>query len=53
MAVWQFITAAWMAQRGHLFPWVPVAMACGIVTYFTLRIEPPPLAYMWLGVAVA
>nr|WP_135505257.1 ComEC/Rec2 family competence protein [Roseovarius aestuariivivens] len=29
-----------MAQRGHLFPWVPVALACGIGLYFTLPVEP-------------
>lgn len=52
MAVWHSITAAWLAQRGHLFPWVPVAMACGIVVYFTLRFEPPPAAYFWTGAGV-
>ncbi|MCR8547341.1 ComEC family competence protein [Salipiger sp. P9] len=28
-------------QRGHLFPWVPVALACGIGLYFALPAEPP------------
>ncbi len=27
-------------QRGHLFPWAPVALACGIGTYFSLPREP-------------
>ena len=33
------------AQRGHLFPWSPVAFACGIGVWFLLRIEPGPLDY--------
>lgn len=32
--------AAWDAQRGHVFPWAPVAFACGIAVYFGLRVEP-------------
>ncbi len=28
------------AQRGHLFPWVPVALGLGIGGYFALRVEP-------------
>ncbi|MGR3572861.1 ComEC/Rec2 family competence protein [Brevirhabdus sp.] len=31
----------WPAQRGHLFPWVPVMLGCGIGFYFTLPVEPP------------
>ena len=38
------------AQRGHLFPWVPVAMAIGIGVYFRLRFEPGLSFYV--GVAV-
>ena len=33
-------------QRGHLFPWVPVALACGIAVWFGLRFEPGPLDYV-------
>ncbi|MEQ5870584.1 ComEC family competence protein [Sagittula sp. NFXS13] len=28
-------------QRGHLFAWTPVLLACGIGIYFTLTWEPP------------
>ena len=28
------------AQHGHLFPWVPVAMAVGIGLYFSVKFEP-------------
>ena len=31
-------------QRGHLFPWVPVALATGIGLYFGLPEEPPVYA---------
>ena len=48
--------AAWMqaglsGQRGHLFPWVPVALAGGIGLYFALPEEPP----VWglIGAALA
>ena len=34
------ISAGLVAQRGHLFPWVPVALACGIAAYFALPFEP-------------
>ncbi len=39
-------------QRGHLFPWVPVMLACGIGLYFALRLEPSMLAYMACGALV-
>ncbi len=39
--VWQVIERGWLMQRGSLFPWVPVLIACGIGLYFALRIEPP------------
>ena len=32
-------------QRGHLFPWSPIALGCGIGLWFALRIEPGPLDY--------
>ncbi|MBD3677005.1 MAG: ComEC/Rec2 family competence protein [Rhodobacteraceae bacterium] len=38
------------AQRGHLFHWVPVSLACGIGTYFALPVEPGGAE--WLGVAL-
>jgi competence protein ComEC len=37
------------AQRGHLFPWVPVALACGIGIYFALRWEPAMPHYLVLS----
>lgn len=33
-------SAAVLAQRGYLFPWVPVCLALGIGIYFNLRSEP-------------
>lgn len=33
--------AVLLRQRGHLFAWAPVAMACGIGLYFGLASEPP------------
>ncbi|MEM6375668.1 MAG: hypothetical protein AAF686_05465, partial [Pseudomonadota bacterium] len=44
----------WTAQRGHLFPWVPVALACGIALYFATKVEPDArdyLTYLGLGAA--
>jgi competence protein ComEC len=38
------IDASWAAQRGHLFPWVPVLFGCGIGLFFALRFEPPMIA---------
>lgn len=32
---------AMLIQRGHLFGWCPVGMACGIALFFGLRFEPP------------
>jgi competence protein ComEC len=42
---------ALMAQRGQLFPWVPVCLAAGIGGYFSLASEPS--AGVWLSVAAA
>jgi competence protein ComEC len=38
--IWHRIEAIWLAQRGTLFPWVPVVLACGVGAYFALRQEP-------------
>lgn len=43
------IARAWLAQRGVLFPWVPVLMACGIGAYFALPAEPPGALLMLTG----
>jgi competence protein ComEC len=40
-------------QRGHLFPWVPVAYACGIGLYFALPAEPSRAVWWALGLSLA
>ncbi|MFB9149339.1 ComEC/Rec2 family competence protein [Roseovarius ramblicola] len=35
------IERGWLRQRGALFPWVPVLLACGVGLYFALPAEPP------------
>ncbi|MEM7075898.1 MAG: ComEC/Rec2 family competence protein [Pseudomonadota bacterium] len=42
----------WHAQRGHLFPWSPVALACGIGLYFLCPAEPGAAAYAGVALAV-
>ena len=42
--------AVLLAQRGHLFPWAPVALSLGIGAYFALRVEPDVPLYGSLGV---
>ncbi len=37
---WSIIPEALLAQRGGLFPWVPVFLAIGICIYFELLFEP-------------
>ena len=41
--------SAWLAQRGHLFCWAPVALAAGVGLYFAVKVEPAPLQYLWIG----
>lgn len=41
--------SALAAQRGHLFPWVPVCLGTGIGLYFALPAEPSAMG--WAGVA--
>lgn len=50
--LWQRAVAAWMDQRGHLFAWVPVMLACGIGLYFGLKSEPSLWVYAALGSGV-
>ncbi|MEL6884778.1 MAG: ComEC/Rec2 family competence protein [Pseudomonadota bacterium] len=40
MGLWSRWQLMMLAQRGHLFCWLPVAMACGVGLYFGLRFEP-------------
>lgn len=55
MVLWQYAWPAWLDQRGHLFPWVPVCLGFGVAIYFALKFEPTPWAYVGLvaGCAVA
>lgn len=46
------IEMALWAQRGHLFPWVPVWLAAGIGLYFGLSFEPPPTLFLYLGAGI-
>ena len=50
MGLFQGLAQMMQRQRGHLFGWVPVLLACGIGLYFSLRLEP---AVIWLGVVAA
>ncbi len=43
------ITQALLAQRGHLFHWVPVCLALGIGWYFMLRFEPSQTLFWGVG----
>ena len=46
--------AGWLdAQRGHLFPWLPVAFGTGIGIYFALGADPGPAGWTALALAVA
>jgi len=50
------LRTAILSQRGHLFPWLPVALACGIGAYFAWPWE-PPIRTLWAcataGIALA
>ena len=41
------------AQRGHLFPWVPVFLGAGIASWFALRFEPGAWHYAALAAGCA
>ncbi|MDJ0825149.1 MAG: ComEC/Rec2 family competence protein [Rhodobacter sp.] len=49
MAPIRSVRQALDAQRGHLFPWVPVAIGIGVGLYFALRVEPGLAAYAVAG----
>lgn len=40
MGIWHRFEQVWLAQRGTLFPWVPVVLACGVGGYFSGLTEP-------------
>ncbi|WP_291835600.1 ComEC/Rec2 family competence protein [Limimaricola sp.] len=42
-----------LAQRGHLFVWVPVCLGVGVGIYFGLRAEPDWRIWMGLGLLAA
>ncbi|MGO4915070.1 ComEC/Rec2 family competence protein [Pseudogemmobacter sp. W21_MBD1_M6] len=41
-----------LAQRGHLFPWVPVCLAIGIGAYFSLAGDPSATGWLMIGAAL-
>ena len=41
--------SVWLAQRGHLLPWAPIAVALGVGIYFALKVEPGRVSYLWIG----
>jgi competence protein ComEC len=45
----EMIERGWLLQRGALFPWVPVLLACGIGGYFALPVEPPAAVLVACG----
>lgn len=49
MGLVQSVVSVWLAQRGHLLPWAPVAVAAGVGLYFAFKAEPPPVYYFWAG----
>lgn len=49
MRITRGLWAALAAQRGHLFPWVPVVLSIGIGMYFALKWEPDWPHYLILG----
>lgn len=52
MRFWQAVAGGILQQRGHLFPWVPVFLAVGIAGYFSLRLEPSLMMFLWVAGAV-
>ncbi len=52
MAPLRWIADVVEAQRGHLFPWVPVCFALGIALYFRLPAEPGLPALIGCGAGV-
>lgn len=48
MAIWHLLQTEWLSQRGHLFPWVPVCLAIGIMTYFGVKSEPAVNSFFWI-----
>ena len=53
MRAFQRLETQLLAQRGHLFCWVPVCLGIGIGGYFALRFEPDVLVFLGLGCLLA
>ncbi|MDF0597003.1 ComEC/Rec2 family competence protein [Psychromarinibacter halotolerans] len=51
MAPLRWIVDVVEAQRGHLFPWAPVALGLGIAVYFALTAEPGRVLLAGCGAA--
>ena len=51
MGLMQGLAQSVQRQRGHLFGWVPICMACGIGLYFSLRFEPSMMLLAAVGMA--
>ena len=51
MGLTQHLQATILAQRGHMFGWVPVALACGIGWYFLAKVEPGFATYALVSAA--
>jgi competence protein ComEC len=49
LAPWRALVDAWLAQRGHLFAWVPVCLGLGVGIYFAIGWEPRAPHYATLG----
>ncbi len=49
MGLGERAVSVWLAQRGHLFPWAPVALGLGVGLYFALKAEPGAALYLWAG----
>ncbi len=46
---WTWLLAELDGERGRFALWLPVLLAAGVLTYFSLRSEPP----LWLGATIA
>ncbi len=51
---WEMVQVTLIAQRGGMLGWVPVCLALGIGTYFSLTFEPSPifLGMCFVGAAI-
>ncbi|WP_246175956.1 ComEC/Rec2 family competence protein [Roseovarius bejariae] len=52
LAPWSALVDAWLAQRGHLFPWAPVCLGAGVGIYFLIGWEPVQTHYVALACVI-